>query len=259
MRSSGQRVCPTTGGSRRFSSTESVAYIPRSSGTYARPARARSCGVRSERSIPPSVTVPRRCRCRPMIARRTVVFPAPLRPTSVTSSPPPTRNEMPRSACASPYHAVRSATCSIGLCMRLTQIRGDDRGIFTDGVVATLCDHASLEEHDHLLRQLGHYAHVVLDEHDGPIRAHAPDELDGALDVVGIHAGGRLVEQQKPRIERDRERELERALLSVRKAPCGAVRERAEADVREQRTRAVVEPGERAGRAPEAIAQRRVR
>src|SRR5919197_1055651 len=220
MRSSGQRVCPTTGGSRRFSSTESVAYIPRSSGTYARPARARSCGVRSERSIPPSVTVPRRCRCRPMIARRTVVCPAPLRPTSVTSSPPPTRNEMPRSACASPYHAVRSATCSIGLCMRLTQIRGDDRGIFTDGVVATLCDHASLVEHDHLLRQLGHYAHVVLDEHDGAIRAHAPDEREGRVlergevveeagdlerardaaagDLLGREAGRVLAEEQDP-------------------------------------------------------------
>src|SRR3954469_22005694 len=43
----------------------------------------------------------------PMIARNVVVLPAPLRPSSVTSSPSPMLNSTPCNMCDSPYQACR--------------------------------------------------------------------------------------------------------------------------------------------------------
>src|SRR5947209_2372130 len=107
-------------------------------------------------------------RWRPMTHRSSVVLPAPFRPTSVTISPSPTCNDTSRSAWASPYRAERPWSSSAALGMRLPQIGGDDRGVLANDRVAPLRDHAALLQDDHLIRELGDDAHVVLDEHDGP-------------------------------------------------------------------------------------------
>jgi hypothetical protein len=54
------------------------------------------------RSSPANFTAPRRGRAMPMIERKVVVLPAPLRPISVTTSPSPTAIEMPCRMWASP-------------------------------------------------------------------------------------------------------------------------------------------------------------
>src|SRR5712692_525992 len=192
-----------------------------------------------------------------MTQRRTVVLPAPLRPTSVTSSPPPTRNDTSRTAWASPYQAERPATTRAGLGMGLSEVSGDDRGIFTDGRIRTLSDDAALLQHDHLVGELRDDAHVVLHEDDGAVATQATNELDRSLDILEPHTRRRLVEQEKAWIERDSQSELERALLSVREASGGPRREIGEADLRKEAARAVMETSEGAFGRPETKAEGR--
>src|SRR5213593_414253 len=88
-------------------------------------AGVRSCASRPVRSRPPRRILPLIWGWSPMTQRSVVLFPAPLRPTSVMSSPSFTSKLTSRSAFAWPYHAVRFCTSSIDL----SEIRGDDRGI----------------------------------------------------------------------------------------------------------------------------------
>jgi hypothetical protein len=56
---------------------------------------------------------------------------------------------------------------------------------------------------------------IVLDhQHRAALRRLA-DELGDAADVLAAHAGGRLVEQQNLRIERQRRGDLQRALAAI--------------------------------------------
>ena len=52
--------------------------------------------ARPTSSLPRKVTEPRRCGMIPMMARKVVVLPAPLRPSKVTTSPRPTAKLIPR-------------------------------------------------------------------------------------------------------------------------------------------------------------------
>src|SRR6266851_6413429 len=107
-----------------------------------------------------------------MTHRSVVLFPAPLRPTSVMSSPSFTSKLTSRSACACPYHAVRFCTSSIDL----SEIRGDDRGIVPHLLVAAVGDHAALLHHDYAIGKLRDDAHVVLDEADGAAGVEVANE-----------------------------------------------------------------------------------
>src|SRR5438105_12489317 len=172
--------------------------MPRSSGTKPSPARARSCAGSALRSRPARRMLPVICRCSPITQRSVVVFPAPLRPTSVMSCPSVTSNATSRSACAWPYQAERPLTSSIGL----PQIRGDDRRVVPHGLVWPVSDHPTLLQDDDALRELGNDAHVVLDQKHRATRTHVPDERARPFHVVERHPGGRLVEEQHLRIER---------------------------------------------------------
>src|SRR5438093_407611 len=65
-------------------------------------------------SSPRSLIVPVFLRRTPMMERRVVVLPAPLRPISATHSPSFTVSETPYSACAWPYQAFRLETSRSG-------------------------------------------------------------------------------------------------------------------------------------------------
>src|SRR6516164_9393179 len=58
-------------------------------------------------SLPLTLILPLRAPVRPRIARIVVVRPAPLRPSSVTTSPGCTTMSTPCSTCDSPYQACR--------------------------------------------------------------------------------------------------------------------------------------------------------
>ena len=80
------------------------------------------------------------------------------------------------------------------------------------------------------------------------------DERDRALDVFDAHAGGRFIEQQELRIERERESEFDGTLLAVGEVTDDAIRVVGHSDLVEQLHRAVRELGEALVGTPEAIA-----
>src|SRR5438874_885265 len=65
-------------------------------------------------SVPQNRTEPVRWPRMPMIARRVVVLPAPLRPSRVATSPSSTAKSMPCRTCDSPYQACNPSTSSSG-------------------------------------------------------------------------------------------------------------------------------------------------
>src|SRR5471032_135462 len=67
---------------------------------------------------------------RPMMARIVVVRPAPLRPSSVTTSPSSTWKSTPCSTCDSPYQALRPLISRNGVLIRyLLSVRADQLGL----------------------------------------------------------------------------------------------------------------------------------
>ena len=65
-------------------------------------------------SVPWTFTEPARRGTIPISERRVVVFPAPLRPRMVTSSPGRTARSTPCRMCDSPYQAFSWSTASKG-------------------------------------------------------------------------------------------------------------------------------------------------
>ena len=105
------RPARTRGGSRRFSSTLRLAKMPRSSGQKAMPEPGDGVGrparsARRRRSAPSRVAGA----TMPMTDLSVVVLPAPLRPSSVTTSPARTSKSTPCRMWDSPYQACRSRT-----------------------------------------------------------------------------------------------------------------------------------------------------
>src|SRR5438477_9559046 len=85
------------------------------------------------------------------------------------------------------------------------------------------------------------------------------NQVDRAPDVLDTHARRWLVQQEQARVERDREGELERALLAVRKLAGGPVREVGQANLREELVRSGAIAQKRALGGPEPVADRRCR
>src|SRR5690348_11698832 len=158
--------------------------MPRSSGTYPRPSRALRCGGAAVMSLPASATRPVISRCSPMAQRSRVDFPAPLRPTRVTTSPSPTRRDTSSRAVASPYRALTPLISSnVG-----PQVRLDDPWIGPDPVVGALHEHfTALQDRDGVGERADD-VHVVLDHHHGASLADPVDERHGAVDVLQTHA-----------------------------------------------------------------------
>ena len=75
---------------------------PRPSGAWIRPSVTRRCALTRVMSLPSNHTEPDVSGRSPEIARIIVVLPAPLEPSSVTSSPSRTTSETPCSASIRP-------------------------------------------------------------------------------------------------------------------------------------------------------------
>jgi hypothetical protein len=81
---------------------------------------------------------------------------------------------------------------------------------------AALGDLLAEVEHRDGVADAHHHVHVVLDEdHGDAVVADLADDGHQLLDVGRGQAGGRLVEQQQLRVERQRARDLQQALLAV--------------------------------------------
>src|SRR6476620_4553634 len=237
MRSSASPPGLTTGGSSRFSSTLRLENTPRSSGQKATPARAIWSELRLINSSPRKRTEPARWPTMPMIDFSVVVLPAPLRPSSVTTSPSCTSNVTPWRICDSPYHACRSLTASSGMRtssmahphVSLTHFR-----IGGDGVVVAFRQYAPACEHGDVIGEIRDDRKIMLDHQNRAVGRDPLDQLRNAVDVLMAHARRRLVEKQHLRIECQRCGNLQRSLAAVRKFDRHPVGDRGEPDLGNQ-------------------------
>src|SRR5215469_17704649 len=103
----------------------------------------------------------------PMIARRVVVLPAPLRPSSVTNSPSPTENSIPCSTWDSPYQALRpetSKSSGMGDCFLAgAHIGLDHLGIGRHCRIIALGEDAAPGQDGDDVAKIGHHGEIVLD------------------------------------------------------------------------------------------------
>src|SRR5262249_33177065 len=146
-------------------------------------------------SRPSSCTEPVRWPTMPMIDLSVVVLPAPLRPSSVTTSPARTSKLTPCSTCDSPYQACRfSIASSAPLGMANAEISLAHLGVRRHGRVVAFGEHAAARQHRDAVAQIRHHAEIVLDHQDGAVGRDPLDQRRDAADVLMAHAGGRLVE-----------------------------------------------------------------
>src|SRR5215510_5484263 len=115
----------------------------------------------------------------PMIDFRVVVLPAPLRPSSVTTSPTKTSKLAPWSTWDSPYQACSPSTASSGatpgLSMADPEIGLTHLRVGGDRLVIALGQHAPAREHGDAVGEVGDDAEIVLDHQH---RAVGGDQLD---------------------------------------------------------------------------------
>src|SRR5271169_5125262 len=120
-------------------------------------------------SVPRKTIEPRRCGTIPMIARKVVVLPAPLRPSRVTTSPSATAKLIPCRMCDSPYQACSSSTRSNSRAegdasgMTGPEIGLDDLGIVRHGGVIAFGQDATAGQHRDHVREIGNHGQIVLD------------------------------------------------------------------------------------------------
>src|SRR5260370_14085547 len=133
-------------------------------------------------SLPLSAIEPERLSSSPMIAFRVVVLPAPLRPSSVTTSPARTLKSIPCRILDSPYQAWRLPTVRVSA-MRLPRIGGHHVGARRDLGIASFRQHFAAHHHGDGVGELGDYIHVVLDQQYRAALAGLADQLRHAPDI----------------------------------------------------------------------------
>src|SRR5882757_9226030 len=125
----------------------------------------------------------------PMIARKVVVLPAPLRPSRVATSPSSIVKSMPCRMCDSPYQACSPATSSNGGAPTVSGMAGphiglDDLGIGRDRRVIALGEDTAAGQHRDGLRQIGHDRQIVLDHQHRTVARGVADQARDAADIL---------------------------------------------------------------------------
>src|SRR5689334_10223977 len=100
-----------------------------------------------------------------------VVLPAPLRPSSVTTSPARTSKVTPCRTWDSPYQACSPSTArsAAALAMANSEIGFAHTGIGGDRVIIAFGQDAATREHRDAVREIGDDAEIVLDHQHGAI------------------------------------------------------------------------------------------
>src|SRR3954466_13945403 len=169
-------------------------------------------------SLPSKRIVPAEARHKPMMVRRHVVLPAPLRPRSMVSEFGATLKSTP---CRMWYFSMcvctavsssRSATSDAEVGFLHDWHRNHFGG-------RALGDELPLVQHDDAIGERSHDVHLVLDQENGLVALclDVADEIEDDRHFVDAHAGGGLVEHEYFRLEREQDRDLELALVTVRK------------------------------------------
>ena len=201
--------------------------VPRPSGTW-----ADACAARCPRSACPSMRSPPQrisplVRTMPQIARRVVVLPAPLAPSSAVTPPSSTTKSMPCSTASAPYAACsdRRPQAAPACCTpRLAEIGADHLRLVAHLLGRAVGDlQAELQRH-HLVGDAHHQVHVMLDQQDAELEllADAPQQLRQLIHLAVIEPARRLVQHQQLRLADQRARQLD-ALLRAERQAAGTV------------------------------------
>src|ERR1051325_2032541 len=115
-------------------------------------------------SRPSNCTDPARWPTIPMIDFSVVVLPAPLRPSSVTTSPARTSNVTPCRMCDSPYQACSPFTVRIGASgMPHPHVGLAHFRIVGDRLVVAFSQHAAAREHGDPVGEVRDHTQIMLD------------------------------------------------------------------------------------------------
>src|SRR6266446_7844373 len=156
-----------------------------------------------------------------------VVRPAPLRPTSETTSPSPTLNVTPRTMCAGPRKVLMASTSSstrLSFAISGRQRRAEkdvgDVLVRLDLFRRPVGEESAFVHHDDAVRVAEHHVHVVLDD-NGRHRTRAHHRGYGSHDLrllARAHPARRLVEKQQLWAQRISHRDVEELALALRQA-----------------------------------------
>ncbi len=117
----------------------------------------------------------------------------------------------------------------------LAEVGLDDLAVRGDLFGRVFRNHPSEVQHRHPICELADDLHMVFDqEHRGTERAHPLHERDELSHLGGVHARGRLVEDQQVGIGGERTSDLEPALIGKGKRACTVVCAFCEADEAQQ-------------------------
>src|SRR5262245_44008306 len=191
------------------------------------PRLARRCGGSLVMSSPRKRIRPERTGRRPVMLSMMVVRPAPLRPTSETTSPSSTPNVTPRRMCAVPRKVFMASTSS-STCLSFA-ISGRERRAEKDvGDVLVRLDlfrrpvseKFAFGHHHDAVRVAEHHVHVVLDD-NRRYGAGAYDRRHGIHDLrllARAHPARRLVEKEEFWAQRIGHGDVEQLALALRQA-----------------------------------------
>src|ERR671922_49475 len=191
------------------------------------PRLARLCGGNLVMSSPWKRIRPERTGSRPVMLSMMVVRPAPLRPTSETTSPSLTSSVTPRRMCAGPRKVFMASTSS-STCLPFAVSSRERRAEKDIGDVLVRLDRfrrsvgeeSAFVHHHDAVRVPEHHVHVVLDD-DGSHRAGTHDRGHGIHDlrlVARAHPAGRFVEKEQFRAQRISDGNVEQLALALRQA-----------------------------------------
>src|SRR6059036_1506874 len=187
------------------------AKTSRFSGTSATPRATIACGDNAAIGSPRNSMAPCLGLSTPAMVSMSVVLPAPFGPSTQVMEPSRTSSDRPFRASIFPYAVTRSTTLSIS---RSAQISFLDCGIALHLRRSALGDLPAEVEHRDAVGDAHHQLHHVFDEHDrDSFRAQIDNPLSQQADLLGVHPGRGLVEQQEPRSRSERASELQPALL----------------------------------------------
>src|SRR5262245_10505240 len=189
------------------------------------PRLARLCGGILAMSSPRKRIRPERTGSRPMMLSMMVVRPAPLRPTSETTSPSPTSSVTPRRICAGPRKAFMASTSSSTCVLHLGRERHAEKdvgdvSVRLDRFRRSVGEESAFMHHDDAVRVTEHHVHVVLNHNRG-YRAGAHDRRHDIHDLrllARAHPARRLVEEKEFRAQRIGDGNVQELAFALRQA-----------------------------------------
>ena len=137
---------------------------------------------------------------------------------------------------AAPLPGVVVGLAALVVIRAAPQVRLDDLGVGPDLGRRAFGDLLAMVEDGHPVADPHDHAHVVLDEEDrqAEFAAQPADEIGQLAGLIGVHPGGRLVQQQQGRVGAEGPGDLQAALVAVRQVLAELIVLALEADERQE-------------------------